>query len=591
MVMADALTIDLHEQSPLKLRSEKPSAQRGVSCFRLTLLAALLSLSMLLVHDPRLAQLERVLFLVHRRSAQPLPDDAPPGGPRAAGLSAVLGLTPPARQAVLREEARRAVLREEALREEEEALSEEAVPLLQEGRPGGLEEEVAQVQTRPQPQGQLHGQLQQLAGLYAGRLASLEPQPVERRQPRSADLPVLHQTVRSLKLTTKQREWRVSWQRLGFQVRTADNAQARRDIERMASTIDFPSLLRVYDALETNVQRSDVWRYAILWLEGGIYADIDVVAHAPLAALVRSDRAVVFSESLAVFDYLPLALSRALSRAFLGLGLTDLVRLPQRRNCLMVAPARHALMLRTLQLVVAKFDAERHLAPQPEPTHTLELTGPGIFTDAIEALSVEAGGFAALGLRLVHRFEGMQLFQHIGTGSWKTHLDDDAKRGGLKPHECMLQWAVMLMQATGIVLYVVVCSHNRIRLSPLAFVRVLAKPSACGWQDGWRPTACGAARRCCEGLCEGLCHSARGLCHSARRLAAHALEGTRPARPSGAGSGEGSPAPSSASKERREKRDALFLSRCHRSGSVPAPLAEAAGEAPLHGGGACLEEV
>ena len=52
----------------------------------------------------------------------------------------------------------------------------------------------------------------------------------------------------------------------------------------------------------------------------------------------------------------------------------------------MMAPARHPLMMRTLERIVAKFDAERGLAPKPEPTHTLELTGPGVFTDAYDEL-------------------------------------------------------------------------------------------------------------------------------------------------------------------------------------------------------------
>ena len=39
--------------------------------------------------------------------------------------------------------------------------------------------------------------------------------------------------------------------------------------------------------------------------------------------------------------------------------LTLQVRLPQRRNCLMIAPPRHVLMSRTLERIVAKFDSEK----------------------------------------------------------------------------------------------------------------------------------------------------------------------------------------------------------------------------------------
>ena len=45
-------------------------------------------------------------------------------------------------------------------------------------------------------------------------------------------------------------------------------AQARADIERFVAAGGSAEVLRVYDALETSVQRSDVWRCAALWLEG-----------------------------------------------------------------------------------------------------------------------------------------------------------------------------------------------------------------------------------------------------------------------------------------------------------------------------------
>ena len=56
----------------------------------------------------------------------------------------------------------------------------------------------------------------------------------------------------------------------------------------------------------------------------------------------EAGRPVVFTESLPVFDLLPLPVARRVARWVHALGLTDLVRLPQRRNCLMAAPPRHA---------------------------------------------------------------------------------------------------------------------------------------------------------------------------------------------------------------------------------------------------------
>jgi len=41
----------------------------------------------------------------------------------------------------------------------------------------------------------------------------------------------------------------------------------------------------------------------------------------------------------------------------------------------------------------------------------------------------------------------------------------------LKPHERTLRWVVLLMQATGLVLYMLVCTHTRLRLSPRGLAR------------------------------------------------------------------------------------------------------------------------
>ena len=68
-------------------------------------------------------------------------------------------------------------------------------------------------------------------------------------------------------------------------------------------------------------------------------------------------------------------------------------------------------MRRTLDLIVAKFDAESRLRaeglgaePPPEPTRTLELTGPGILTDALDGL-LERTSAAALGIRSSHKLQ------------------------------------------------------------------------------------------------------------------------------------------------------------------------------------------
>lgn len=500
--------------------------QRSSSiCSGIPVLAILLSLSLLIVQDPKLDCLERILFLAQRSNT----------------LSSVFRLTPPPRVPVLVEEPRSAALSEFA---PSAALS------------------AKELYTHPQSR-------LRTPTLSVG--AARVPPPEATALGASDWLPVLHQTAKSLKLSPQQAQWRASWVRLGFRVRTADNMQARMDIIRMARMSSDARLLHVYDALETNVQRSDMWRYAILWLEGGIYADIDVYAHPPIVALARSSPGVIFTESLPIFDWLPRSLARWVGFFALHLGLTDLVRLPQRRNCIMFTPARHPLMLHTLQLIVNKFEAERHLAPQPEPTHTLELTGPGIFTDALyELIDGQGGGSVgkdALGLKLVSRFEGMQYFQHVAQGTWKTYLGD-AQAHGLKPHERTLRWVVLLMQATGIVLYMVVCAHTRLRLSAkgvaLHFLPTSVKQKL--GLHGCRPVAhCGSRSPWVWRMCGKAYHGPRQLVMR--------LNGAMPRHPVRVRD-ESKGASPSMLKGKRETANSAVLARFPKSGSVPARLGD-----------------
>lgn len=288
---------------------------------------------------------------------------------------------------------------------------------------------------------------------HDGRAATTPTAPPEAPgRPVATPWLTVHQTVHdSLGLSASEQAWSNSWRRLGFEVRTADDAQVRDDVCRLVRETGRADFLRVFDGLETSIQRSDVWRYAILYLDGGVYADIDVVAHAPIAELLVADtsRPLVFTESLPLFDWLPHAVVGRVGTLALSLGLTDLVRLPQRRNCLMAAPRRDRLMLRTLELVVARFDSARGKPLAPEPTRTLELTGPGVYTDAVQAEREAHGGAR---LRFVSRLEGLRYFEHVAQGSWKTYLDDAAVHGGAKPHEVRLRRLLTLLMLLGLVM-------------------------------------------------------------------------------------------------------------------------------------------
>jgi len=291
---------------------------------------------------------------------------------------------------------------------------------------------------------------------------------------------LLHQTVPSLSLTPREQAWRESWQRLGFKLQTADDADCRTDIQRLAEETGQPDYLQVYDALETGVQKADMWRYSALYLYGGVYADVDVVAKPQMVELLNAypnRSGIVFVESL------PSPWLIGFFARFLYV--TDMVRVPQYRNCIMIARRGWGAMRLTLDNIVAKFKN-----PPPrrttEPTFTLELTGPGIFTDSVKACDSAAAqaqaslaisavgrpGGERVGRRgtrgprraaaraaaqdegsLIHisRLAGNRYFEHVGQGSWKNwrqkvagSASGRALRRGLDPHEVRLVLVLVL---------------------------------------------------------------------------------------------------------------------------------------------------
>lgn len=216
---------------------------------------------------------------------------------------------------------------------------------------------------------------------------------------------------------------------LGLRTRVADDAQARRDVALAAERLAIPGALAAYDGAPSAVLRADVWRLAIVWLRGGIYADADVAPRPRLRALLRAAAALpgagargeggapgllLFVEN---WGFIPAPIGRLAIAA----GLSDFARFPQYRNCLFAAAAPgHPLLAATLRLALGRLGEEaarsREGAPPPSDARVLELTGPGLLTDAADAFLAERG---PSDVAFVDRGSGTSLFVHAGVGSWK----------------------------------------------------------------------------------------------------------------------------------------------------------------------------
>jgi mannosyltransferase OCH1-like enzyme len=74
-----------------------------------------------------------------------------------------------------------------------------------------------------------------------------------------------------------------------FQVRFFDEAACRGYIQEHFP----PAVLNAYDALIPLAYKSDLWRYCILWREGGVYLDIKMEPLKPFRELLRAGPIVV----------------------------------------------------------------------------------------------------------------------------------------------------------------------------------------------------------------------------------------------------------------------------------------------------------
>jgi len=199
-------------------------------------------------------------------------------------------------------------------------------------------------------------------------------------------------------------EYRRKWQQLGFPVVVTPNQDIRNDIQTLDTLEPSLSLLQKFDNLATTNMKFDVWRYTKLYLEGGMYADVDVE---PLEGVVRytaladsSHRPIIFEES-----NWP---SNVVTR-FLIPKLSDYDHLPAYGTCLVISPTtpRNDFFLQLLR----EMHPDEWLNVK-EPKRTLMSVGPGHVTRFVQTHVSDA--------ILVGYRERSSVYIHHGFGTWKS---------------------------------------------------------------------------------------------------------------------------------------------------------------------------
>src|SRR5262245_62764866 len=87
---------------------------------------------------------------------------------------------------------------------------------------------------------------------------------------------ILHQTWRTLELPPQFTAWHTRWKELhpAWEHRFYDDETITRIVRERA-----PQWLQTYETLPRNIQRLDFFRYLIVYMDGGLYADIDMVPY------------------------------------------------------------------------------------------------------------------------------------------------------------------------------------------------------------------------------------------------------------------------------------------------------------------------
>ena len=215
----------------------------------------------------------------------------------------------------------------------------------------------------------------------------------------SAVLPRVWQTwkTHAAGLDGAKRAWHESWRRNGFEVVLRNDTECRADVARLCDETGRPELLVAYEALNP-VQRADFWRYAITYLEGGIYSDIDIGATPETARFFLADPRFQRGHTALVGIVENGLYDNPWGRLHWRVGMSPMyARLPQLRQSFFYARKGHPHLLRLLRGIarmVATWEASGHTdigdprlgrerlrEMEASGALTLEMTGPGVWTD------------------------------------------------------------------------------------------------------------------------------------------------------------------------------------------------------------------
>lgn len=204
--------------------------------------------------------------------------------------------------------------------------------------------------------------------------------------------PIVHRSWKNLSTFPVSR---TMWENLGFTVYDYNDTAAFAIVARNGYG-------REWRQLTSFAAKTDLFRYVILYEQGGWWADADMVPKSGIRMLGLTRSMVLFHEACGYLWF---------NRVKFACGLSTVTHAPQYKNSLLAMPAKSPILLTALQLL--RLRVADHGGQRWSVVNVIDTTGPGLLTAAVELHPGEVRQGAIVGCKSQYRY-----MHHLGLRTW-----------------------------------------------------------------------------------------------------------------------------------------------------------------------------
>lgn len=203
--------------------------------------------------------------------------------------------------------------------------------------------------------------------------------------------PVVHRSWNNLSAFPVSR---TKWENLGFTVYDYDDAAAYAIVAKNGYGDEWKRL-------NSFAAKTDLFRYIILYEQGGWWADADMIPKSRIRRLASTRSMVLFHEACGYQWF---------NRFKYATGLSTVTHAPQYKNSLFAMPAKSPILMTALQLL--RLRVANHWQ-RWSVVDVIDTTGPGLLTDAVGLHPEEMRHAAIISCKFHLRY-----MHHLGLRTW-----------------------------------------------------------------------------------------------------------------------------------------------------------------------------